>query len=318
MPAPWVSEEMKDVDLSDKRLNERLMEVLSQLGGHPTASIPAACGGYAEMTAAYRLFDNEKVSFENVLQPHIGATYRRMAEHPVVILAQDTTEIDVTRPEQQVAGAGPLDDGARCGALVHSLVGFTPDGTPLGTVYAEVWTREGNASETRSTQEAEHDRKHTPIEDKESVRWLDAFRQCCDVAQRIPQTQCVAVADSEADIYELLEEAQRDGSADWIIRACQDRALEKAAEDRGFWRAGESSVRPCGSHESIVHAEHQGARPQGKTGKRQAWPTSATRVTDRRSGGPSGYPHVACAVAARSQTHERHPQCGVSYRSESA
>ena len=227
MLAPWVSEEMKDVDLGDKRLNERLKEVLSQLGGHPTASIPGACGGYAEMTAAYRLFDNEKATFENVLQPHIEATHQRMVEHPVVILSQDTTELDVTRPEQQVEGAGPLDDGARCGAFLHPVVGFTPDGTPLGTVYAEMWTRDDKTSDTRSTKEVEYDRKHTPIEEKESQRWLDAFRECCAVAQRIPQTHFIAVADSEADIYELLEEAQDNGSTDWIIRACQDRALEK-------------------------------------------------------------------------------------------
>src|SRR3990170_337784 len=227
MVAPWVSEEMKDVDLGDKRLNERLKEVLSQLGGHPTASIPGACGGYAEMTAAYRLFDNEKATFENVLQPHIEATHQRMVEHPVVILSQDTTELDVTRPEQQVEGAGPLDYGARCGAFLHPVVGFTPDGTPLGTVYAEMWTRDDKTSDTRSTKEVEYDRKHTPIEEKESQRWLDAFRECCAVAQRIPQTHFIAVADSEADIYELLEEAQDNGSTDWIIRACQDRALEK-------------------------------------------------------------------------------------------
>ena len=61
------------------------------------------------MTAAYRLFDNEKVQFENVLQPHIDATHRRIADQPVAILAQDTTEIDLTRPEQLVDGAGPLD-----------------------------------------------------------------------------------------------------------------------------------------------------------------------------------------------------------------
>ena len=69
MLAPWVIEETKDVDLQDKRLNDRLAVILNQLAGHPTASIPAACGGYAEMMAAYRFFDNDKVGFENVLQP---------------------------------------------------------------------------------------------------------------------------------------------------------------------------------------------------------------------------------------------------------
>ena len=39
MLASWVSEEVKDVDLGDKRLNERMGQILDQLGSHPTASI---------------------------------------------------------------------------------------------------------------------------------------------------------------------------------------------------------------------------------------------------------------------------------------
>jgi len=150
MVSPWVNDEMKDVDLKDKRLNNRLAEVLSQLGGHPTASIPAACGGHAEMTAAYRLFDNEKVGLDNVLQPHIEATRRRMVEQEVVILPQDTTEIDLTRPEQQVVGAGPLDGGARRGVFLHLTHALTPDGTPLGTIGATVWSRDVTPSSPAS------------------------------------------------------------------------------------------------------------------------------------------------------------------------
>ena len=76
MMAPWVVDEMKTADLKDKRLDNRLREVLSQLAAHPTASIPAACGGHAEMAAAYRLFDNEKATFAGILQPHSEATRR--------------------------------------------------------------------------------------------------------------------------------------------------------------------------------------------------------------------------------------------------
>ena len=104
---------MQTVQLNDARLNNRLREVLSQLAARPTASIPAACGGRAEMEAAYRLFNNDKVTFVDLLQPHHDRTRQRIAEQPVVILAQDTTEIDLTRPEQQVAGCGPLDDSDR-------------------------------------------------------------------------------------------------------------------------------------------------------------------------------------------------------------
>ena len=142
MVEPWITEEMETLNLEDRRLDKRLAQVLSQLSGHPTASIPAACGGYAEMAAAYRLFDNEKVQFDNILQPHKDATRRRLAQHPVVILPQDTTEIELTRPQQQVVGAGPLDDGPRRGVFLHLLHAFTPDGTPLGTLWATAWARD--------------------------------------------------------------------------------------------------------------------------------------------------------------------------------
>ncbi len=237
MVVPWVIDEMETADLKDKRLNKRLGEVLSQLGGHPTASIPAACGGYAEMAAAYRLFDNEKVKFENVLQPHIDATRRRIADQPLAILAQDTTEIDLTRPQQLVDGAGPLDGGSRRGMFLHPLHAFTPDGTPLGTVHATVWARSDEPPPSKSERSAR--RKHTPIEEKESQRWIDTLRQAGEEANLAPNTRLVCVADSEADIYELLAQAEaQPRKVEWIVRACQNRALqvnhEKNAENDGL------------------------------------------------------------------------------------
>ena len=206
MLAHWIVDEMKEAKLSDKRLNDRLMAILDQLAGKPTASIPAACGGYAEMMGAYRFFNNDHVDFENVLEPHIEATTRRMAELPVVILAQDTTEIDLTRPEQQVVGVGPLDGGTRRGFFLHPLMGFTPDGTPLGTVYAQAWWR-GDAPVIPKSKR-EYKRIHTPLEEKESVRWLETYREARKQAKAIPGTHFVCVAHSEADIYDLLQDAQ--------------------------------------------------------------------------------------------------------------
>lgn len=225
MRASWVADEMSTVDLKDKRLNARLCEVLAQLAARPTASIPAACGGRAEMEAAYRLFDNDQVSFDNILQPHHEATRRRIGGQPVVILAQDTTEIDLTRPEQQVRGAGPIDGGTRRGALLHALHAFTPDGTPLGTLHARPWTRDESPPRRQTLTPAE--RWATPLEEKESYRWVVALRQAREEAQRHASTRVVCVADSEADIYEVLTEGMREPrSADWIVRACQNRALQ--------------------------------------------------------------------------------------------
>ena len=224
MLAPWVVDELKTADLGDKRLDERFARVLDALAARPTASIPAACGGYKEMTAAYRFFDNDKATFKSVLKPHRESTLERIAAQPIVIIAQDTTEIDLTRPDQQVAGAGPLDGGPRRGVLLHELHAFTPDGTPLGTVDAVPWTRDDEP--LAPSPESKRNRKKTPIEEKESCRWLDTIDKCRDVARESPNTQVVAVADSEADIFELLVTAQADPhEIDWIVRACHNRAL---------------------------------------------------------------------------------------------
>lgn len=227
--APWVEEEMATAQLEDKRLNDRLNQVLSDLGDRPTASIPAACGGHKEITAAYRFFDNPKVTHSKILEPHQAATRRRMAAQPVVLLVQDTTEANLTRPQQQVEGAGPLDGGTRRGALVHAMEAFSPEGTPLGAVSLEIWTRDEEAPK-RSVQERARLRARLPIEQKESFRWLQGLRAARAIAQDLPQTQVVCIADSDADIYELFVEPRGERPVDWLIRASCNRCVEPPVE----------------------------------------------------------------------------------------
>lgn len=228
MVAPWAEEEMASVHLGDERLDARVVLVLSALGNRPTVSIPAACGGRAEMQAAYRFFDNDKVTFDKVLQPHIERTRQRLAQQPTVLLVQDTTEIDLTRPEQHIKGVGTLD-GSRSGFLVHAMQAFTTEGTPLGTVWAEILNRTDGVAHASAQPRAE--RLQTPIEDKESLRWLTGLRQAREIAQQAPGTQCVCVADSEADIYEVFAEPRGERPIEWLIRACQDRASQEGGTE---------------------------------------------------------------------------------------
>ena len=222
MLAAWAKDEVTTLDLGDERLDARAALLLSALDNRPNLSIPAACGGRAETEAAYRFFDNDKVTFDKVLRPHIDRTLERLAGQPVALLVQDTTEIDLTRPEQDVAGVGTLD-GSRRGFLLHQMHAFTPDGTPLGTVWAEVVNRIGAAPPAPPTR---YERLCTPIEEKESLRWLSGLRQARAVARALPAVTCVCVADSEADVYELFAEPRGEPPVHWLIRACQDRALQ--------------------------------------------------------------------------------------------
>ena len=139
---PWFTEELSTAALEDKRLNERFAEILEALGKSPHASIPAALGGRAELKAAYRFCDNDKVTPQKILQPHHHATTKRCQQQKIVLCVQDTSELDFTRPQQQVAGAGPLACSSRLGAFLHLNEAFTEDGTPLGAIDAKLWARE--------------------------------------------------------------------------------------------------------------------------------------------------------------------------------
>lgn len=230
MESRWVLDEMQTVDLRDKRLERRLVKLLDTLSQASTASIPAACHDRAEMVAAYRFFDNDKVDFEDVLAPHIDATFERMKRQKVVLLVQDTTELDLTRPTSEVEGAGPMAHGRRSGAFMHLLHAFTPDGTPLGSVLAEAWTRAAKGNQPtakRGSSEKRLQIKRKPFEEKETYRWLTTSKHCAEVKEHCPKTQMVMLADRESDITEVVEYCRGQSVFDWVIRIDGSRVLSK-------------------------------------------------------------------------------------------
>jgi hypothetical protein len=224
MSQAWIDAELATVNFGDTRLNKRFIGMLEALANSPNASIPQAMGGKAELDAAYRLFDNDKVTDQKILQPHIDATIQRCQSEKIVLVAQDTTEIDMSRPKQQVAGAGPLDGASRRGAFLHSNQAFTPGGIPLGTLSAQMWARpEPDANATSlSKSEKEKKRRETPFEKRESYRWFAGMQNIQNIAAAHPDTHFISLNDSEGDMAELITMASSD-NFDWIIRSCHDR-----------------------------------------------------------------------------------------------
>jgi len=217
----WIEAETAAADFGDERLNRRYELLLDRLSDKPTLSIPAACRGWTETAAAYRFFDNDKTDATKVLKPHQDATVARIRTHKVVIVAQDTTEIELVRKQERVGG--PLNDESRWGLYVHPLLAMTPKRVPLGVVTAKIWSRDPEEF-AKSQTEKRRTRKAKPIEEKESVRWLEGYQSACALAAEAPETTIVAVSDSEGDIYECLQ-AGNAGKAAYIVRGCQDRAL---------------------------------------------------------------------------------------------
>ena len=219
-----LQDEVRGAALGDKRLTKRLSNIIEQLGAKPNMSVPAATRGRAEMEAAYRFFDNDRVSPEKILQPHIAATRERISQSEVALLVQDTTDLDLTRPQQQVRGAGPMEYDSRRGAFFHPLLAFDSHGLPLGVAWQKVWTRKTIKKNFTKNQSDQWLRK-TPIEKKESFRWIEGMRAARDVAKACPQTPCVSIADSDADVYELFCEPRTasQGEIHFLVRACHTR-----------------------------------------------------------------------------------------------
>jgi hypothetical protein len=208
-----IAAELEGIDLGDKRLNHRSKCLLQTLASNPQASINAACANWADTQAAYRFFDNDNVTPEDLLRPHTQATVRRAGQYPVVLDVQDTTELDYSSHPPQDAQC--LDRPGRLGLYAHTRLAITPDKLILGVLSIDYFDR------TPQSLGKTDQRATAPLQEKESRRWLTGYRLACSVAAQLPQTQIVSIADREGDIYDLFVEALQptDKRADFIIRA---------------------------------------------------------------------------------------------------
>ena len=187
----WAQHEFETLDLGDARRTLRLIKLVDDLSAQPTGSIPLACGGWTETKAAYRLLDNPALDWQEVLEVHTERTSERMREQPVVLCLQDTTELDFSS-QPGIAGLGRLNYEARQGLYVHPTLTVTPAGVALGVIDAWIWARGP---------------KEQP-QVKESTRWVEGYEIVADLAEQMPNTRLVYVADREGDLRELMDAAE--------------------------------------------------------------------------------------------------------------
>lgn len=183
-----------------------------------TEPINQACEDWADTKAAYRFFDNPKVSPERILSSHYERTVKRMQSHAVVLAVQDTTFLNYTH-HPQTEGLGEIGTQAQNqrGFGMHSTLAVTSQGLPLGLLTQPFFERPiGEASHTAS------ETQKLPIEEKESYRWVEAFEQVIELKPE--KVQVVTVCDREADFYEMFVTA-KEKQADLLVRANTNRRL---------------------------------------------------------------------------------------------
>jgi hypothetical protein len=206
-PRVWAEEQFGACQLGDKRRTKRLIQVAAQVAADPSASFPEQAGSWSDLKAAYRLFDQEGVSFDAIAEPHWQQTRARCPGRYLVL--GDTTELDFGI-ERQIPGLGPTGNGGGYGFLLHS-------GLLVGAESEEIFGL---------TAQVIHYRKPAPKRENTSQRLKrERESELCgkviDGAGSAPMgAQFIHVLERGADNFEVFCHAREQG-AGWVVRATQ-------------------------------------------------------------------------------------------------
>lgn len=229
----WATRELQSLDLGDVRRSRRLARMVATLTMHPSMSVPRAFQSKAEMNAAYYSWNSPYVTPQAIRAAHRDATVARLSTLPLVLVPNDTTNLDFTTHES-VAGLGYLDGRGRFGLMCHTATALTPEGLMLGILHQECWSR---MPEEKGKSK---DRAKLPLCEKESQKWVTTLDA---VGAAVPETTvAVVVGDRESDVYGVFAHP-RDAHVELLVRSAQNRRLSR---DTLLWETVEAEA-SCGT-----------------------------------------------------------------------
>lgn len=291
----WIERELAASKLSDARLEKRLRHLVEQLAQGVGRSIPWACQDWAAAKAAYRFFSNGRVNEEQILAGHFLATRERIpCGEELFLVVHDTTEFSYKR--EDMAAVGLVSKGSvrkdsqgrpvyftTCGINLHSSLAVTLDGLPLGLAAVKFWSRKAFKG-----QQAKRKAHNAPIEEKESVRWLENLRSSTELLGQ-PQ-RAVHVGDQESDIFDLFGAAQQLGTH-FLVRTRADRLADGGPETvaeaigqsprRGLYRIAVRN-RKGEESEAVLEIRYRRMRLQTPKGKKKRYPEQLVTVIEAR------------------------------------
>lgn len=229
----WAKEEFDGIILGDKRLSDRLIKITNQFISSTESPINKACGNWSGTKAAYRFFQNNSVDYKDIINHHSQVTRTRANNEDVVLAIQDTSYFNYSHhPKTQ--GLGILSrftgkykkDILTKGLYMHSTLAINTDGLPLGLLDQKITAREVLSDEKIAVKKRSHNIA-LPIEEKESIRWLNSMRKTASIFEN-ENKKIVTIADRESDIYDLFLLAQ-ELDTHYLIRASHNRKINKSA-----------------------------------------------------------------------------------------
>lgn len=193
-------EDLSRADLGDPRRVARAQAVVERLAAKPDASLPDAMVSDSELEGAYRLFSNDRVSFERLFDAHAFGTAERARGSGLVLAIHDTTNCMFRHADPKEIGY--LTTG-KPGFLLHLtlLVDTREWRRPLGLTHAEILPR-STPPRRRGTKYKESRYVTAKKPDSEFLRWHRGI----DITEtRLAGGAAVIhIADRESDSYVLM------------------------------------------------------------------------------------------------------------------
>ncbi len=244
-PKSWAGRTFGGVQLHDRRRTRRAVQAASKLAENPLGSLPAQMQTWKESQALYRLLDEPDVTFAALMQPHFQQTREQALSSPVVLLVQDTTDIDLSH-RHKISGVGQIGNERGRGFFVQTVLAVHPQTREvLGCMAQEPFVRiPAHAGEQR------HQRRKR--EERETDVWM---RQVQTIGTPAKGRTWVHVGDRGADMFPFFQ-ACRSTQTQFLVRAAQNRRVQGSEEEINYALARARSWPSQASRPFEVPARH--------------------------------------------------------------
>lgn len=310
----WAERTYGSVMLGDQRRTQRAVKLASALAREPMASFPQLLREPGELKAAYRFLESPKISYQQLMQPHLTQTRTAMQEKKMLLI-QDMTELEYDH-HPATKGLGPVGRGKHHqGFLLQTVLAVDPSHREVvGLAAQEPLLRVPAPEGETSAQRIKRTNKETEV-------WQ---RQVESIGPAPAGGRWIHVGDRGSDIFSFLRACLR-CSCGFVVRVKHDRRVDlrveeaEAAVPTGARRRGDQRPAPYDKPlhlfevvrswpqrgQQVLHLDGNHKRRERDAdrriswGKLRLWPPDGEKVTGEK-------PLVVTVV----RTWEPHPPQG--------
>jgi Transposase DNA-binding/Transposase DDE domain len=222
-PKSWAERTFGGVQLHDRRRTRRAVKAATNLAENPLGSLPAQMRTWKATKALYRLLDEPDVTFAALMQPHLQQTREQALSSPVVLMVQDTTDIDLSH-RRKISGVGQIGNERGRGFFVQTVLAVHPQTREvLGCMAQEPFVR-------IPAPEGEQRYQRRKREERESDVWI---RQVHAIGTPESGSMWVHVGDRGADMFPFFQ-ACRSTQTHFLVRAAQNRRAQESEDEISY------------------------------------------------------------------------------------